>query len=161
MAERAVRSRRIGAATLLLALAAALTAWALFRSSKPPTGPVSVAWDRESCARCRMLIGEPRFAAQLQTRDGRILNFDDPGCLLIYTAEQTDEAHAIYFHHLLEERWIDAADVVFVGAEPTPMGYGLGAVDGDAAASVPLTRARERVLEQESARRGVRDDDRR
>lgn len=94
-----------------------------------PRGPLPITWDREACAECRMHVGEPRFAAQLQTREGAVHNFDDPGCLLRYLSTRKHSVHAIYFHHLREDRWLPRADVGFVPAEATPMGYGLGAVE--------------------------------
>jgi hypothetical protein len=110
---------------------------ALTWTERLPEGPVPVAWDREACAHCRMHVGEPAFAAQLQLEDGRVLNFDDPGCLLRYEAERRPRVHASWFHHLREDRWIPGTWVAFVAASPTPMGYGLGAVE----AGVPGARS--------------------
>lgn len=126
-------ARRI-ALPALGALGLALLAWGLFRAQALPTGPQAVAFDREPCARCRMLIGQPGFAAQIQIRDGRVLFFDDPGCLLLYRRERDPEVHAIWFHHHGDERWIALERVAFVPVPSTPMGYGLGAVEagGDA-----------------------------
>ncbi|NMO14834.1 hypothetical protein HPC49_00720 [Pyxidicoccus fallax] len=107
-----------------------------------PEGPVPVAWDREACAHCRMHVGEPAFAAQLQLADGRVLNFDDPGCLLRYEAEKRPAVHAAWFHHVREDRWIPGAQVAFVPVSPTPMGYGVGAVE----AGAPGARAPAEVL---------------
>ena len=121
------RSAARGAA--LAGLGLALLVWALLRAQALPSGPEPVAWDREPCARCRMLIGQPGFAAQLQTRDGRVLFFDDPGCLLLYRSERDPELHAAWFHHRAEERWIPLERVAFVPVPSSPMGYDLAAVD--------------------------------
>lgn len=107
-----------------------------------PEGPAPVAWDREACAHCRMHVGEPAFAAQLQLQDGRVLHFDDPGCLLRYEAEEHPRVHAAWFHHVREDRWIPGGGVAFVPVGPTPMGYGVGAVE----AGVPGARAPADVL---------------
>jgi len=129
---------------------------ALAACGGPPEGPEPVAWDREACARCRMLIGDPRFAAQLQTRDGRVLNFDDPGCLLRFRAERDPEVQALWFHHHREDRWIRGDRVAFVDpGGPTPMGYGLAAVarseDPD---GLDLAAAAERARTRDAARGG-------
>lgn len=132
--------RRWAARAFAVALAmgaAALVVLGVIRAQAPPEGPEPVVWDRTSCARCRMLIGEPGFAAQLQLRDGRVLFFDDPGCLLLYADETAPDPHAAYFHHLEEDRWIPRDAVGFVRAEPSPMGYGLGAVDRNRAELSP------------------------
>lgn len=113
---------------VVLALVGAL-ALALSWTEGLPDGPVPVAWDREACAHCRMHVGEPAFAAQLQLTDGRVLHFDDPGCLLRYEAEVRPQVHAAWFHHVREDRWIPGARVAFVPVHPTPMGYGAGAVE--------------------------------
>src|SRR5690606_29231849 len=96
-----------------LALAALLVA-ALLRLERLPEGPVPLAWDRTACAHCHMHVGEPALAAQLQTKDGAVLHFDDPGCLLLHLEKEAREMHAIYFRHLREERWIPAVRVAFV-----------------------------------------------
>ncbi len=58
--------------------------------SADPDAVEPVAWDRAVCARCSMLVGaSARFAAQLQTEDGTVLDFDDPGCLLELRARAT------------------------------------------------------------------------
>ncbi|MBZ4414999.1 hypothetical protein [Myxococcus sp. RHSTA-1-4] len=115
---------------------------ALAWTERLPEGPVPVAWDREACAHCRMHVGEPAFAAQLQLADGRVLNFDDPGCLLRYEAEARPAVHAAWFRHVREDRWIPGARVAFVQVSPTPMGYGVGAVE----AGAPGARAPAEVL---------------
>lgn len=138
----------------LAALAALAIARAVIESQRPPEGPAPVAWSRVTCARCRMLVSEPRFAAQLQSADGSVLFFDDPGDLLLYQAEQRPEVHAIYFHHHAAERWIPRDRVRFVPVEPTPMGHGLGATDADEPGSLSYAEARAALLAREAARAG-------
>jgi len=124
------RSALVPAAlAVLAALGAALLGWGLLRSQSLPSGPEPVAFDRAPCTRCGMLIGEPAFAGQLQTRDGRVLDFDDPGCLLLYLRERDPDVHAVWLHHHAEDRWIPQDRVAFVPVPATPMGYGLGAVE--------------------------------
>jgi hypothetical protein len=131
--------------TLAVAAVAAL-AWAVLRSQELPRGVEPVAWEREMCAQCHMHIGDPRFAAQLQTKDGRILHFDDPGCLVLYEATERPAVHAIYFHHLREDRWLAVDEVGFVPGQSTPMGYGFGAVDRGTPEAIPYAELRERLL---------------
>lgn len=121
----------------------------------PAEGPQPIVYDREPCFHCRMLISEPHFAAQLQTGSGEILSFDDPGCLLATLAASTTPPRAIWFHHVREERWLDAAHVAFEPNDKTPMGYGLGAVDAGTPGALGFDEARLRI---ES--RGARPEDR-
>jgi len=110
-----------------------------------PSGPEPIAFDREACAHCHMLISDPSFAAQLQTADGEIFNFDDPGCLLRWRAEHVQSVRAVWFHHLRDERWLPEAEVAFVPVARTPMGYGLGAVDAATPGALSRAQAEARV----------------
>jgi copper chaperone NosL len=115
-----------------------------------PEGPQPIAWDREPCAHCRMLIGDPAFAAQLQLADGAVESFDDPGCLLARLDARPAAVHALWFHHLREERWLPGDGVAFVRVAQTPMDSGLGAVDVGTQGAIPLEAARTELR----ARRG-------
>jgi hypothetical protein len=109
---------------------------AVVASQRLPEGPIEPVWDQQACAFCRMHVGEPRFAAQLQTRGGEIHWYDDPGCLAEHeTAERAAgralDVHAIWLRHLREPRWVAASAARFVQVTPTPMGFGFGVVDGE------------------------------
>jgi hypothetical protein len=131
---------------LLLAGLVALLVVVLGRAQRLPEGPVDVVWDRDVCAHCSMHVGDPGFAAQLQTTDGAVLNFDDPGCLFLYQQERAPDVHALYFHHAEEDSWLGADEVGFRPVEESPMGYGLAAVRDEAPGAISLEAARERVL---------------
>ena len=113
-----------GAIAVLLVL---VVGGALFALAPAPRGPRPIAWDHEACAECKMSIGLPRYAAQIQTTDGRVLDFDDPGCLMTYERQERPSEAAAWFHG--PKGWIAAEHVGFVKGGPTPMGYGLVAVD--------------------------------
>jgi hypothetical protein len=116
---------------LRVGLACALVAafsFALWRTAAPPSGAVEVPWDRVACARCRMLVSDPRFAGQLHKASGEVHFFDDPGCLLLELSEHEDAAATPYFRDSRSERWLGEAQVVFQRVPETPMGYGFMAV---------------------------------
>ena len=115
-------------------------------------GPEAVVWDRQACAQCRMHIGDPRFAAQLQTAQGEVRNFDDPGCLFEHLEEQRPEVKRLWFRHRAEDRWLPGERVAFAEGA-TPMGHGLAAVDPGTPGAIPLAAARERTLERRATRR--------
>jgi copper chaperone NosL len=127
-AERALRRVLPLAAALAVVAGAGLLLW---RAAAPPSGPVEVPWDRVSCAHCRMLVSDPRYAGQLHTPAGEVLFFDDPGCLLLHGAGR-ESARAVFFRDSRAERWLAAAEVGFVRVPETPMGYGFAAVARDA-----------------------------
>src|SRR5690606_32754237 len=129
-----------------LRLAPALLAGALLLAAcGPPEGPQPIAWDREPCAHCRMLISDPAFAAQLHRSDGTVESFDDPGCLFERLAAPGAPVHALWFHHLREDRWLAADAVAFLPVTPTPMDFGFGAVDAGTPDALPLAAARAAV----------------
>jgi copper chaperone NosL len=124
------------------ALAASLAISLLALAGCAPDGPSQVAWDRVACAHCRMLVSDPRFAAQLQLEDGDVLYFDDPGCLLSERARLDRPVRAAWFHDSAGEGWIAEPDVAFVRGLATPMGYGLAAVRaGSAPGSLSVAEA--------------------
>jgi copper chaperone NosL len=135
-----MRDPRRALARALVALAAALAACG------PPEGPQPIVWDREPCAHCRMLISDPAFAAQLHTTDGAVESFDDPGCLFARLAARRPAVHALWFHHVREDRWLRADAVAFERVDPTPMDFGLGAVDAGTPGALSLEQAQARVL---------------
>lgn len=139
--------RRLKWLLLFAGAAAALVAIVLIVqfTQALPSGPVAIVWDREACAECHMHVGEPRFAAQLQTDEGAVLNFDDPGCALHYLATRKPSVHALYFHHLRQDRWLPRAAVGFVPSEATPMGYNLGAVEATTAGALSFEAAMAQV----------------
>jgi hypothetical protein len=101
-----------------------------------------------------MLISEPRFAAQLETQDGEIQSFDDPGCLLAALEARSPDVRALWFHHVREDRWLDAAHVAFEEVERTPMGHGLGAVAAGTPGALSLEQARARVAARGPSQEG-------
>lgn len=101
-----------------------------------------IAWNHEACAHCRMLIGEPRHAAQLITDDGDVRSFDDPGCALRHLADHHPAIHRLWFHHARDDRWLAADAAGFLTGATTPMASGLAAVDRGAPGAVDLTAAR-------------------
>ncbi len=115
-------------ALLLLALVAVAYAFVRYNRVTLPEGPVPVVWDREVCTYCKMHVGDPRFASQLQTSGGEVLNFDDPGCLFDYLETHQPAVHALYFRNHRADEWLSEAEVGFIEVQDSPMGYGLAAV---------------------------------
>ena len=115
-----------------------VVAWCAAACRSIPDAPTAIAYDREPCAHCRMLIGDSRFAAQLVTDAGDVLDFDDPGCAWRYLAEHRPVVHRLWFRDHRRDRWTAASDVRFVRGVDTPMGSGLAA---DAAGTLRLDEA--------------------
>ena len=132
-------------AILVVVSGVAFVAVNVLASATLPDGPAEVVWDRDVCAHCRMHVGEPAFAAQLQTTDGQVLMFDDPGCAALFLRENEVDVHALYFRHHVDDRWVPVASAAFVAVAQTPMGFGYGAVDAGTAGAIPWAEASERM----------------
>jgi len=113
---------------LVIALIAIGIAFVRFNQVTLPEGAVPVVWDGEVCGHCKMHVGDPRFAAQLQTNAGDVVNFDDPGCLFDYLQSHEVSVHALYFRNYDEDGWLTESEVGFLPVEDAPMGYGIRAV---------------------------------
>ncbi len=113
-------------------LAAALSGAAALACGTP--GPVPITLGAQDCAHCHMTIADPRFAAELVTRTGKVFAFDDAGCLATFAVsgpvgpEQVHSAWVTDFRH--PGTLIPAQDARFLRTDrvQTPMGSNLIAV---------------------------------
>jgi copper chaperone NosL len=91
-------------------------------------GPIAVEYGRAACDHCHMTIAEPRFAAQLVTRTGKVFVFDEPGCLAAFLARgQVPPAtvSSIWVNDFLDpDSLLDARAATYLRVENvnTPMG---------------------------------------
>lgn len=121
---------------------------------EPQSGPGPVAWDRDECERCNMLLSDRSFATQLRTRDGRLHRFDDVGCALLWAHEHAgDGPREIWVRDLDGSDWLDAREARFVEGMQSPMGYGYGAQPGPADEGVGLETLKQQILAREDERR--------
>jgi copper chaperone NosL len=80
-----------------------------------------------------MTISDPRFAAQLVTRTGKVYRFDDPGCLAEFLASHEvppGAVHSIWTNDSAHpERVLRAEQSVFVVSDQirSPMNGGMAA----------------------------------
>jgi copper chaperone NosL len=108
-----------------------LAAVATVRCSEP--GPGAIHYDTDACDHCRMTISDPRFAAQVVTRTGKVYRFDDPGCLAAFLASKQvtpDAVHSIWTNDYAHpERLLRAEQSTFVVSDQirSPMNGGMAA----------------------------------
>ncbi len=137
------------AALPLLVVGALILSVVAFSNGGVTDGPKPVVWDKSPCAFCAMHVGEPRFAAQLTTKDGTTHFYDDPGCLFLHHRDLTAKDTAIHerwFHQLDGDGWLKASEVAFQRCKNTPMNYGFGAVPLGSPSAVQLQDAAAEVL---------------
>ncbi len=103
-------------------------------SGEPETGPKEVKWDRDICDRCRMVLSDPHFAAEVryfpEGKRSKVAKFDDVGCAALWLEEQLwkdDIKTEIWVTDHRTKEWIDARTATYVSKNTTPMEYGLGA----------------------------------
>ena len=103
-------------------------------SPQEVTGPGEVRWDRETCTRCNMAVGDRSYAAQVRGapagEQNKLYKFDDIGCAVIWLEKQEwkDDARTeiwVADHH--NGQWLDARKAHYVTGKISPMNYGLGA----------------------------------
>ena len=123
---------------------------------RPAAGPPPIRDGAESCAQCRMLISEARYAAASITSTGDVVKFDDVGCLLRYRREHPgDSQQPSWVHEYRSEAWLRFESASFVESQEitTPMGSGLLALDTPMAARELAERLHGKVRHPAELRR--------
>ena len=96
--------------------------------------PRPIAYGSDQCAHCHMTIADPRYAAELVTKTGKVLVFDDIGCLSAFlaTGEVAPAAvHSTWAHdYLATDAWSRTGELHFVRSNVlhTPMSSGIVAL---------------------------------
>lgn len=93
-----------------------------------PVHPVSIDTRNDMCAYCRMIVSDPRVAAQIVAPGEETRMLDDIGCLRDYLArrEMTPAAVVFVADHRTGE-WVPAKDAVYTisTGRRTPMASGM------------------------------------
>lgn len=111
-------------------------------SNKKTDGPPEIAYGSDSCAHCRMIISDVRFASAWREGTGDESHFDDIGCMAIMSREHPPaEPVQFWVHDYNTEEWLDASLASFI-IDPgikTPMSYGIASAKSadDARAVAP------------------------
>ncbi|MCL4506193.1 MAG: nitrous oxide reductase accessory protein NosL [Chloroflexi bacterium] len=90
--------------------------------------PPDIAYGRDLCARCGMVIDDPRYAAALLLENNQSLKFDDVGEMFKWHAEHMDQAIRAWFvHDYQSQGWLRAETSFYVVSKgiKSPMGAGV------------------------------------
>ena len=142
-----------------LAASVLLPAWlaACSRDDGWPEGMVPIVWDRDTCARCSMVISDRRFAAELRgAPKNAVVKFDDIGCAVFWLREHAndtpwlrDAATHLWVADAANQgdvvAWHDATLAHYIG-KTSPMAYNFAAVLRPQAGSVDYATMRGHVL---------------
>lgn len=115
-----------------------------------PAEPVAIDTANDACAYCRMIVSDPRVAAQVVAPGDEPLIFDDIGCLRDYLASHDAAVDAAIF--VADHRtgaWVPATSAVFTRStvRRTPMASGILAhADGGSRDRDPAAARGENVL---------------
>ena len=93
-----------------------------------PVHPVSIDTRNDMCAYCRMIVSDPRVAAQIVASGEDVRIFDDIGCLRDYLAGHQVTHDAVVF--VADHRtggWVPAREAVYTisTGRRTPMASGI------------------------------------
>lgn len=148
------RRRFIAAGFALTPLAAALSACG--KSGAWPEGMAEIKWDRDTCARCGMVISDRRFAAEMRGGEKDIaFKFDDIGCAAFWMRDKqkdypwmTDAATRIWVADASStgDKWLEARKAHYAGGKMSPMGYNYGARSSAEAGALDFEEMRQHVL---------------
>ncbi len=95
---------------------------------EPPAKPVDIR-EQDSCARCKMAIGDVRYAAELIDKAGAPRKFDEIGCMVNYIKlkHPKKDFRATYVMDYDKKQWLKSEDAFYVYSEQirTPMSGGI------------------------------------
>lgn len=119
-------------------------------AGEPGSGPVEIKWDRETCARCKMVIGDRRFAAQTRDPAGKVWKFDDVGCATFWLTQQSFDEQMPRAEFWVSDyrggNWLDARRAHYLEGKKSPMGYNFAALAEAQTDAVSYADARQRIL---------------
>ncbi|MDR2174256.1 MAG: hypothetical protein LBE32_08705 [Burkholderiales bacterium] len=98
-------------------------------------------WDRDTCVRCKMALGDPQNSAQIiDPKTGNAFMFDDLGCAIAWLNENQPAWRSeavVYVNDATDGAWLKLEDAVLAMPYITPMSFGIAAfshkekVEGD------------------------------
>ena len=125
-------------------------------SGDPGTGPKEVKWDRDACERCRMVLSDRNYSAQVRVfpegKRPKVFFFDDIGCATLWLEGEPwndDPRTEIWVTDHRSGEWIDARTATYVQEKITPMEYGLGAQSEPAPGGLEFEQAKRHVVHVE------------
>jgi len=111
----------------------------LVLSSCSAKGPSAVNLHKDACEYCKMTISDAHFMAQLQTKKGRVYNFDDINCMLSYIKAGDNSTFANFYIANYEKspEFTDATKAFYIthASFKSPMGGNTVAFTTESAAN--------------------------
>ena len=82
--------------------------------------PKPIKFGSDQCAYCKMTISDARFGTQLQTKKGRVYNFDDVQCMISFVKESNvkkQEVSAYYLPDYVSNKLLPAEQMLYLKSE--------------------------------------------
>ncbi len=99
--------------------------------SRPKGGVEAIHWDRDMCERCKMVVSERKYAAEIvDPKTDRVYKFDDLGCAVLWLEEEKSpwaKEAKIWVIDAKTGKWLDARKALYTDDSITPMAYGIAA----------------------------------
>jgi nitrous oxide reductase accessory protein NosL len=117
---------------------------------------VPIKYGRDTCDFCRMVISDPRYAAQVRGGRGhKAYKFDDLGEGLVWLGTQTwqDDANVeIWVNDMATGKtWLDARQAYYVPVKMSPMGFNYGALAQSKPGALNFEEYRKAILKSPAA----------
>ncbi len=89
--------------------------------------PRPIAYGTEPCTHCHMTISDPRFVAEAVLSTGKVLAFDDIGCLATWLGTAREPVETVWVASFTDQAWLPAGEATFLRTDSlrTPMASGL------------------------------------
>lgn len=99
-------------------------------SQQTDLSAIDPKWDRDVCERCKMLLSDKKFSAEIiNPTNGKHYFFDDLGCALNWITEKQNHSWAsratIFANDAKTGDWLDVSKNVLALGYVTPMSYGI------------------------------------
>lgn len=125
-------------------------------NSEPQTGPVPIAYGRDTCDLCGMIISDPRFATQIRGGPGhKAYKFDDMGDAVHFLERQKWKNDADVEIWVMDaetgKTWLDARKAFYVEGMQSPMAHNFGAVAGERPGAVSFDDMKAKVLSRRAS----------
>ncbi len=97
----------------------ALFSLVLFIACKP--APEPIAFGKDSCHACKMMMTDDKFGAELVTQKGKVYKFDDMNCMLNFyhsgKENEADFAYVLVIDYGKPQQLIDAKQALYLKSE--------------------------------------------
>ncbi len=113
--------------------------------------PQPITYGEDECARCKMIISDAQFGAELVTKKGKVYKYDAIECLIPALLENGEDhyAHVLVTDYHKPKEFIPAREASFLISKdlPSPMGAFLSAYETNDVANKAMAQYQGKVYD--------------